>query len=183
MNASDNSVSTRTLRSIMCNCSSRSRVLASPTSPNPALLTTNCGSAPCAANNSRMRSATPGLRRSAAITTGRRAPVEAISSASAFNLSSLRATNANSWPWRAKTRASARPIPADAPVMTVTGRSSLIGAADPHAIGRHLRRPILLFRVRRSHELGIESFERTFRRLHAPKDIISVGNSFGATTG
>ena len=57
----------------------------------------------------------------------RRAPVEAISSASAFSFSSLRATNANSWPWRAKIRASARPIPAEAPVTKAMGRSSLIG--------------------------------------------------------
>src|SRR4029453_1327099 len=135
MNASDNSVSARTLRSIICNCSSRSRALARPTSPNPALLTTNCGSAPCVANSSRIWCATPGLRRSAAITTGRRAPVEAISSASAFNLSSLRATNATSWPLRAKTRASAVPMPAEAPVIIVIGRGFVM-ASQSHAANR-----------------------------------------------
>src|SRR5262245_7848586 len=124
--ASDNSVNARTLRSIIWSCSSRSRALAIPARPNPALLMTNCGSAPCAASASAIRRVAPGFRRSAAITIGRRAPVEAISSASVFNLSSLRATSASSWPLRAKTRASATPIPAEAPVMIVIGRGFVI---------------------------------------------------------
>src|SRR5262245_29922043 len=83
-----------------------------------------------------IRCATPGMRRSAAMTTGRRAPDEAISSASAFNLSTRRAINTNSWPCRAKTRASPKPIPAEAPVMIVIGRGFVI-ASQSRAPNHH----------------------------------------------
>src|SRR5215472_14122027 len=90
-NAKDNSVNTRTLRSIICNCSSRSKSLASPTKPKPALLTTNCGSARSAARVPPISWAAPFFERSATITMGRGAPVASISAASACNLSSRRA--------------------------------------------------------------------------------------------
>ena len=126
----------RTLRSIICNCSSRSSALASPTRPKPALLTTNCGSAPCAASASPITPRDPGLQQIGRNDNRPRPPVAAISSASARNLSSLRATSTNSCPSRANTRASAAPIPAEAPVITVTGRRLLILVGYPHAIGR-----------------------------------------------
>ncbi len=54
----------------------------------------------------------------------RRAAGPAISAASAFRRSSRRATSTSAWPFFANTRASAVPIPADAPVMIATGASS-----------------------------------------------------------
>src|SRR5436305_475331 len=61
----------RTLTSIICRVSSRSREPARPTSPKPALLTTYCGSAPCVASSAAIVCAAPGFVRSATMTTGR----------------------------------------------------------------------------------------------------------------
>src|SRR5262249_34089585 len=65
--ASDSSVNARTLRSI----TSWLSALAAPTRPNPALLTKNCGSTPCAVSASPITRAIPGLSKSAARTIGR----------------------------------------------------------------------------------------------------------------
>jgi hypothetical protein len=56
-------------------------------------------------------------------------------------------TSTNSCRSRANTRASSAPIPAEAPVITATGRKLLIANRDPHAIGRRSERPIEVVRV------------------------------------
>src|SRR5262245_16720997 len=167
MKASDSLVNARTLRSIICNCSSWSSELAAPTRPKPALLTTNCGSAPCAVSASPITRAIPGFSKSAAKTNGRGAPVAAISSPSARSLSSLRATSANSCPLQANTRARATPIPAEAPVMTATGRRLLIVYCN---LMRSAARSRTADRgSTRLRDFGIETFERTSRRLNTPE--------------
>src|SRR5674476_1624469 len=67
--ASDSSVKARTLTSIIASCSSRSRALAKPTIPKPALLTMNCGSAPCVTSASPISRAASACARSATMTT------------------------------------------------------------------------------------------------------------------
>src|SRR5512143_757551 len=141
------------LRSIICNCASRSRAVANPTKPNPALLTTNCGSAPCAASVSPICRAAPAFSRSHPITIGLGAPVAAISSASSRNLFSRRATSANSWPCRVNTRASATPIPAEAPVIRVTGRGFVMPSSYPRTAGRALFKILARREVAREHRL------------------------------
>jgi hypothetical protein len=59
--------------------------------------------------------------RSAVTTCGLCLAVTASSVASSTISFSRRATSATSWPFRAKTRASAAPMPVEAPVITVTG--------------------------------------------------------------
>jgi hypothetical protein len=55
----------------------------------------------------------------------------AISFASRTISFSRRETSATSWPLRAKTRASSAPMPAEAPVTTVTGLKIDIAAPNP----------------------------------------------------
>ena len=126
MKARERSVSARTLRSIMASCSERSRAAALPTRPKPALLTTMSGSTPKAASASAIRRAASMRPTSARSTSGRGAPVAAISSASALRSCSRRATSTTSWRLAANTWASAAPIPAEAPVIKVTGRSAML---------------------------------------------------------
>src|SRR5579883_87115 len=124
--ARERSVSARTLRSIMASCSARLSSAAGPTSPKPALLTTNSGSKSSAVSCSPIRLAASMLPRSARSTTGRGAPVAAISSAKFARSCSRRATSTVAWPLAANTRASAAPIPTEAPVISVMGRRSAI---------------------------------------------------------
>src|SRR5712691_301218 len=135
MNASERSVSARTLRSIMRNCSARSSVAALPSSPKPALLTTMSGSTPSMTITSPMRSTASASSRSTGRNSGLRWPLAAIASASSASFCSRRAMSKSSWPCRANSWASAVPMPADAPVISVTGRIS--GLAGP-AIGGHV---------------------------------------------
>src|SRR5262249_23109136 len=117
-------------------------------SPNPAWLTRYGGSTLGDASASVIRRRASGFDRSHTTTIGRRAPVVAISSASSRNLSSRRATSASSWPCRANMRASATPIPADAPVIRVTGRRSVMSSSPyPRAGYRKLRRPTALLKI------------------------------------
>src|SRR5450631_184701 len=168
--ASESSVSDRTLTSIIANCSSRSRELACPISPKPALLTMYCGSAPCAASASPITRAASLRCRSATITCGLAPPAAAISSASARNRSSRRATSAKAWPLRANTRARATPIPAEAPVITVTGRNPFIRFLSsscnrpPEA-----RAADHTSRLARLGDFGFETFQRPPCRFDAPE--------------
>src|SRR5579883_3522918 len=100
--ARERSVSARTLRSIMASCSARLSSAAGPTSPKPALLTTNSGSKSSAVSCSPIRLAASMLPRS------------------------RRTTSTVAWPLAANTRASAAPIPTEAPVISVMGRRSAI---------------------------------------------------------
>src|SRR5262249_40895259 len=59
-------------------------------------------------------------------TVGRGAPDAAILSASRSSSPARRATSTSSWPCRAKISASAQPIPAEAPVISVTGRPLIL---------------------------------------------------------
>ena len=119
--------------STMPSCSSRLSPAAGPISPKPALLTTLATSSPRAASSAAMRATASRRSRSTLSTVGGAPPAAAISAASAASRSCRRATRTSSWPCAAKTRASAAPIPADAPVISVTGFTKLRPLVSPLA--------------------------------------------------
>src|SRR5262249_46107546 len=118
---SDRSVSARTLRSIIASCSRRSSIAASPRSPKPAAFTAIAGSKPRAARSWARRAGGARLMGSSASPCGRLPRAVALSSASAISRASRRATSTHSCPCSANTWANAAPIPAEAPVINVTG--------------------------------------------------------------
>src|SRR5712671_3089323 len=108
------------LTAMMPSCSARSSSIAWPNRPNPALLTTNSTSAPSAAKAAAIVSQASGCSRSQAIKIGAVPPAATISLAIIVRRSPRRSTRASRWPFDAKTRASSVPMPADAPVISVT---------------------------------------------------------------
>src|SRR5229473_371256 len=92
------------------------------------------GSTPSMTITSPMRSTAPARSRSTGTKSGFAWPFAAIVSASSASFCSRRAMSRSSWPCSANTCARAVPMPADAPVISVTGRMSCL--ADP-ATGRH----------------------------------------------
>src|SRR3984893_16219553 len=126
-NRSDKSVIVQMLTAMMPSCPARSSLIASPNKPKPALLTTNSTSTPSAARASAILSPASGCSRSQGIMIGAAPPLATISFAKVDRRSARRATSTTRWPFDAKTRASSVPIPAEAPVISVT-RSVTISA-------------------------------------------------------
>src|SRR6185369_5128006 len=131
---SDRSVSARTLRSIIASCSPRSMSAAGPCNPKPALFTTIAGSSPRPKSSCAMRAGASERCRSAVMTCGLYLAETASSVASSTISFSRRATSATSWPLRANTRASAAPMPTEAPVITVTGLKIDVAILPPLAL-------------------------------------------------
>src|SRR5579862_3544883 len=115
-----------------------------PAAPSPALLISTSIARPRLAMSCARRPAAPGLARSAATTV-----VAALSSRKSAARTSigarLRAASTRSWPCRASSRASAAPMPPDAPVTRARGRAALSirspgrSGAQPHRryLARH----------------------------------------------